>query len=266
MMKLVINPTADELEVLLARPVMAMKSIKKIVKPILKKVKQKGDAALYKYALEYDHVEIKELIVSEEEIENAEELLDNDLKIAIQQAQRNIEKFHALQRQKELVVDTLPGVTCKRKSVPITRVGLYIPGGTAPLFSTALMLGIPAKLAGCREIVLCTPPKKDGKIPAAILYAAHLIGIDRIIKAGARPLPRWLMARNRCQKCIKSLALGISSWQRPSKLYRKKASPSICQPGLRKWPCTPMKPPYHRSWQQTCFLKPNTGPIARCCW
>ncbi len=183
-MKLIISPKQEELENILSRPVMELKNIKKIVKPILKKVKKKGDAALYKYALEYDHVELDSLTVSTDEIKNSIESLDNELKDAIQLAKDNIEKFHALQQQEELIVETMPGVTCRRKSVPISNIGLYIPGGSAPLFSTVLMLGVPAKLAGCPNIVLCTPPKKDGKIPDAIVYAAKLIGIDHIIKAG----------------------------------------------------------------------------------
>jgi len=178
------NPSDRALEDILARPVQDIKSIKKIVKPILKNVKRKGDLALFKYALEYDHVQLEQLVVSEQEIAEAADSVDDSLKNAIEKAVANIKKFHNAQVHPELKVETIPGVTCYRKSVPIQKVGLYIPGGTAPLFSTVLMLGIPASIAGCEEIVLCTPPNKKGFIHPAILYAAQLVGINKVIKCG----------------------------------------------------------------------------------
>jgi len=178
------NPSGEELENALRRPVKKLKNIKKIVKPILKNVKAKGDRALFKYCMEYDHVQLTHLVVTKKEIDNANKQVKDDLKQAIITAKKNIEKFHLAQQTEELVVETSPGIICKRKSVPIERVGLYIPGGTAPLFSTVLMLAIPAKIAGCRELVLCTPPNKKGKIHPAILYSANLVGIDKILKVG----------------------------------------------------------------------------------
>ncbi len=178
------NPKGDELEAALKRPVKKLKNIKKIIKPILKNVKLKGDRALIKYNLEYDHVHLTDLIVSQEEIEAGCKHVSKQLKNAINIAKNNIEKFHVLQKTADLEVETMPGIVCKRKSVAIEKVGLYIPGGTAPLFSTVLMLAIPAKLAGCKELVLCTPPNKSGKVHPAILYCAQLIGIDRIVKVG----------------------------------------------------------------------------------
>lgn len=183
-MKIIINPIEDRWPKLLARPVQKSKEINKIVKPILKKVKRNKDLALIKFALEYDHVHLKELIVNEQDIDSAVEKVSVELKDAIQIAYENILKFHDAQHQEELAIEVMPGVTCKRKSVAIQRVGLYIPGGTAPLFSTVLMLGIPAKVAGCKEIVLCSPPDREGNIHPAILYTAKLIGITKIIKAG----------------------------------------------------------------------------------
>ena len=183
-MKMLKNPSAAELELALERPVKRLKNIKKIVKPILKNVKNKGDRALFKYTLEYDHVQLSELVVSADEIKVACDHLNEGLKEAIKVAVTNIEKFHRAQITAPLEIETMPGVICKRKSVPIEKIGLYIPGGSAPLFSTVLMLAIPAKLSGCKELVLCTPPNKHGKIHPAILYCAHLTGIDRVVKVG----------------------------------------------------------------------------------
>lgn len=183
-MKLLINPSTEKWTKHLARPVQQTKKINKIVKPILEKVARSGDKALRKFAEEFDHVELDSLLVSPEEVTAAKELVSNELKKAIGVAKANIEKFHAAQASAELIVEVMPGVTCRRKSVPIQRVGLYIPGGTAPLFSTVLMLGIPAQLAGCAEIVLCTPSNGKGQVHPAILYTADLVGISKIVKVG----------------------------------------------------------------------------------
>lgn len=183
-MQLLVNPSPEKWKKNLARPVQKTKEINKIVKPILKKVQKNGDKALKKFAQEYDHVQLESLLVSAQEIKVSRDLVSKELKEAIAVAKSNIERFHAAQFTPELIEEVMPGVVCRRKSVPIQRVGLYIPGGTAPLFSTVLMLGIPAKLAGCQEIVLCTPPNREGKIHPAILYTANLIGITKIAKVG----------------------------------------------------------------------------------
>lgn len=183
-MKILDNPAKDTWKKHLARPVFKTKEINKIVKPILRKVKRNGDKALLKFAMEYDHVELDSLFPSEVEIQAASAAISPELKAAINVAKTNIERFHMAQATPELVDEVMPGVICRRKSVPIQKVGLYIPGGTAPLFSTVLMLGIPAVLAGCKEIVLCSPPNKEGKIHPAILYTANLIGITKIVKVG----------------------------------------------------------------------------------
>jgi histidinol dehydrogenase len=183
-MQLLVNPSPEKWKKNLARPVQKTKEINKIVKPILRKVQKNGDKALRKFAQEYDHVHLDSLLVSPQEIKAAKELVSKELKEAISTAKSNIERFHAAQFTTELIEEVMPGVVCRRKSVPIQRVGLYIPGGTAPLFSTVLMLGVPAKLAGCKEIVLCTPPNREGKIHPAILYTADLIGISKIVKVG----------------------------------------------------------------------------------
>lgn len=183
-MKLLLNPEAEIWQKELARPVQKSKQINKIVKLILRKVQRSGDKALLKFALEYDHVQLDSLFVKDSEIDAAQLAISQQLKDAIEVAKTNIERFHAAQATPELIQEVMPGVVCKRKSIPIQRVGLYIPGGTAPLFSTVLMLGVPAKLAGCSEIILCTPPNREGKIHSAILYTARLIGIHKILKIG----------------------------------------------------------------------------------
>jgi len=183
-MKLLVNPSPEIWQKHLARPAMDTKKIKKIIKPIFEKVAKSGDKALRKFAQEYDHVHLDSLLATTEEIQAAANLLPPELIKAIALAKSNLEKFHAAQATPELVVEVMPGVTCSRKSVPIQRVGLYIPGGTAPLFSTVLMLGIPAQLAGCREIALCTPTNRKGEIHPAILYTAHLVGITKVVKIG----------------------------------------------------------------------------------
>jgi len=183
-MQVVEFPKREEWAQLLQRPAMEQVSLEKKVKKILDKVKAGGDKAVKKMTKEFDSVKIKNLLVSEKEIAEAIALVPGELKDAIAIAKNNIAAFHALQLQQEQAIETMPGVKCWRKAVAIEKVGLYIPGGTAPLFSTVLMLGIPAKLAGCKEIVLCTPPQKDGTIHPVILFAAQLAGITKIFKAG----------------------------------------------------------------------------------
>lgn len=183
-MKIFINPDKSTWRALLRRPVFEIASLEATVSGILQAVQTEGDAAVRRYTEQFDKVEIESLQVTETEIEEAVASLDADLKLPIQTAKANIEKFHRQQIQPIEVVETMPGVRCWRKSVGIERVGLYIPGGTAPLFSTVLMLGVPAKLAGCKEIILCSPPNKEGKIHPAILYTAHLVGVTKIFKAG----------------------------------------------------------------------------------
>jgi len=168
----------------LSRPVLDTSALEQKVSEILTAVKQGGDAAVKKFSLQFDKVSPEQLEVGSEEIEASATLVEEELQLAIRQALRHIEAFHRVQRQTVEAVETMPGVQCWRKSVAIEKVGLYIPGGTAPLFSTLLMLGIPAKLAGCREIVLCSPPDPQGRLHPAILYAAKLVGVTKIYKAG----------------------------------------------------------------------------------
>ena len=183
-MKILLNPSPEKWQKHLARTAMESAKIKEIVKPIFEKVARTGDKALRKFAKEFDHVKLDSLLASQEEIQAAADQLSPELIEAIALAKSNIEKFHAAQATPELVVEVMPGVTYRRKSVPIQRVGLYIPGGTAPLFSTVLMLGIPAQLAGCTEVAICTPTNRKGEIHPAILYTAQLVGITKVVKIG----------------------------------------------------------------------------------
>lgn len=183
-MEVIKYPKKEIWSSILKRPTFDTRTLETKVQAVLDDIKQNGINAVKKYTLEFDKVELKELAVSNEEIYEAEKLISEELKNAIQLAKNNIESFHKSQAEVAKVIETMPGVKCWRKSIAIQKVGLYIPGGTAPLFSTILMLGVPAKLAGCEEIILCTPPDKQGKINPAILYTAKLIGITKIFKVG----------------------------------------------------------------------------------
>lgn len=177
-------PKEKELQTALQRPVINNLELEKKVTAILNDVKINGDKAVKKYVLEFDKVDLKNTLVQKEEIIYAIAALSPELKNAIKVAFKNINKFHSAQKEKVQKIETTPGVVCWRKSVGIEKVGLYIPGGSAPLFSTVLMLGIPAAIAGCKEVILCTPPDKSGKVNPAILYAAELVGIKKIYKIG----------------------------------------------------------------------------------
>lgn len=183
-MKQYIYPDKGQWKEIIQRPVLETTILESRVGSILKDVKENGDQAIKDYTLQFDKVLVEVLRVQENEIEEAVKRVGDDLRAAIQQAKKNIEKFHAAQKQQTIMIETMPGVKCWRKSVPVEKVGLYIPGGTAPLFSTILMLAIPAQLAGCREVILCTPPDTDGKINPAILYTAEITGVTKIFKAG----------------------------------------------------------------------------------
>ena len=183
-MKVVKYPRNQDWEILTKRPEIARNELDAIVSEVLENVKTNKDQALVEYAQKFDSVTLTSLSVSETEITEAITLVSDELKAAISLAKNNIEKFHAAQKSTVEIIETTPGVQCWRKSLPIEKVGLYIPGGTAPLFSTILMLGVPATLAGCKEIVLCSPPNKKGKIHPAILYTANIIGVTKIFKVG----------------------------------------------------------------------------------
>lgn len=183
-MKIIKDPSRNDWFELLKRPAFNSAALESAVESILENVKLNGDVAIRKYTKEFDKVELESLVVLESEFLEAEKNVSDDLKNAIQAAKSNIEKFHASQKEEIKVVETTAGVLCWRKSVGIEKVGLYIPGGSAPLFSTVLMLGVPAILAGCQEIILCTPPDANGEVNATILYTAKLVGIKKVFKVG----------------------------------------------------------------------------------
>ncbi len=180
--------------------------LEQTVAEIIAQVRERGDEALREYASRFDGVELSDLRVSETEIAEAEQRVDEALKQAIAVAAGNIERFHAAQTMQPVEVSTMPGVECVQRAVPITNVGLYIPGGNSPLFSTVLMLAVPARLAGCKHIVMCTPPGKDGKVNAAILYAARLAGVTEIYKVGGA-------------QAVAAMAYGTQSIPRVSKIF-----------------------------------------------
>lgn len=183
-MKLINNPDRSQWDELLKRPTLNTENLFDTVRGIIDRVRAEGDAAVLALEEQFDKVKLSSLVVSSEEWQEAETLLSDELKTAIRLAKQNIETFHAAQRFEGKRVETQPGVTCWQKAVAIEKVGLYIPGGTAPLFSTVLMLAIPAKIAGCSEIVLCTPPGRNGKVHPAVLFAAQVAGVSKIFKAG----------------------------------------------------------------------------------
>lgn len=177
-------PTKEFWKDILKRPAIDTTSLEATVQSVLSDIKANGQSAVKKYTLQFDKVNLENILASDNEFVLAEKLISDELKQAIQLAKKNIETFHSAQKENTQVIETMTGVKCWRKSIAIQKVGLYIPGGTAPLFSTILMLGVPAKLAGCSEIILCTPPDVNGNINPAILYAAKLIGITKVYKVG----------------------------------------------------------------------------------
>ena len=183
-MNLHLHPPRDTWQQMLQRPTFETQQLEATVSDILKDVKIRGDEAVRDYTAKFDKVHLENFQVEKAEFDEARHLVSPELKAALLTAKSNIARFHESQRMKTQRVETMPGVQCWRKSVPIDKVGLYIPGGTAPLFSTVLMLGIPAAIAGCREVVLCTPPQTDGKVNPVILYAAELVGIRSVFKIG----------------------------------------------------------------------------------
>lgn len=183
-MKTIINPPKNNWSVILQRPTQSIESIEEKVISIFDDVKLNGNDAIKRYTQIFDNVELTNLFVSNEEIKTSEKLVSKELKKAISIAKQNIEKFHSAQKTNKVYVETAEGVECWQEKRSIQKVGLYIPGGTAPLFSSVLMLAIPAQIAGCKEIILCSPPNEKGKINPAIIYAAQLCGVTKILKVG----------------------------------------------------------------------------------
>jgi histidinol dehydrogenase len=205
-MNIIKYPNQTEWAALLERPHRDASELRETVQTVLEQIRQGGDAAVKEFELKFDKVKLDSLAVTEVELDEAEKLVSEELKDALKLAHANIEKFHAAQKFVGEKVESAPGVVCWQKSVPIETVGLYIPGGTAPLFSTVLMLATPAKIAGCQEIVLCTPPDKEGKVHPAILMAAKVAGVSKIFKAGG-------------VQAIGAMAYGTESVPKVSKIF-----------------------------------------------
>lgn len=205
-MQVIVNPEPRDWAALTARPQMQREVISRRVADILEAVRTEGDRALLALTEQIDGIRLNTTVVTPDEIEEAARQIDPALKTAIETAAGNIRRFHAAQQPAPVEVETLPGVRCLQRAVPIQRVGLYIPGGSAPLFSTVLMLAIPARIAGCRELVLCSPPDKTGRIAPVILYTAALCGVDRIFKAGGA-------------QAIAAMAYGTQSIPRTDKIF-----------------------------------------------
>lgn len=205
-MKTELLPPRDTWPSLCRRPAMNSSELQEKVRNILEKVRNEGDKALFSYAEEFDNTHLESLRVEYPELSQSEALIPESLKQSIRVAGANIEKFHKAQLINEMAVETAEGVKCWRKKLPVEKVGLYIPGGTAPLFSTVLMLAIPAKVAGCSEIVLCTPPSKDGTINPLILYAAYIAGVTNVFRAGGA-------------QAIAAMAFGTKSIPKVDKIF-----------------------------------------------
>ena len=205
-MNIIKYPAPSDWANIVARPHIDMTHLNDTVSKVIDEIRQGGDAAVKKYEKEFDHVELDSLLVSKDEMRAAQKHIPADLRDAMQLAHENIRKFHAAQQFNEIKVETAPGVVCWQKAIPIERVGLYIPGGTAPLFSTVLMLATPAKIAGCKHIIMCTPPDKTGHVNPAILAAASIAGIDHVYKAGG-------------VQAIAAMAYGTESVPKVSKIF-----------------------------------------------
>ncbi|TRW27311.1 histidinol dehydrogenase [Flavobacterium zepuense] len=206
MIQKIINPDIDQWQALCERPALPQLDVQELVQQIFTEIKRNGDEAVKKYTGFFDDAIVENVKVSAEAIDAVAKQIPNDLKRAIHLAKSNIEKFHTSQQEDVKVVETTPGVECWRESRPIERVGIYIPGGSAPLFSTVLMLGIPAKIAGCKEIILCSPPDKKGNINPAILYTAQLVGITAVYAIGGI-------------QAIGAMAIGTESITRVDKIF-----------------------------------------------
>ncbi|MBQ8046664.1 MAG: histidinol dehydrogenase [Prevotella sp.] len=205
-MNIIRYPDQSEYDAIVRRPEVDLSALEAVVSEILARVERDGDEAIREYERQFDHADLSSLTVSEAEFEEAEAAVTPELRHALELAHQNIATFHAAQRFEEQRVETCPGVTCWQRSVPIESVGLYVPGGTAPLFSTVLMLATPARIAGCKDIVLCTPPSSTGKVNHAILVAARIAGVSRVFKIGG-------------VQAIAAMSYGTSSVPKVSKIF-----------------------------------------------
>lgn len=265
-MEILNNPSRDTWDALTERNIPNDAAIEESVREIVATVKAQGDEALRTYARKFDGTEIMEIEISEAERQAATAKVAENVKRAIATAAKNIAAFHAAQRPVPVEVETAKGVCCYQRAVPIQRVGLYIPGGQAPLFSTVLMLGLPARIAGCKEVVLCTPQGHDGEVAPEIIYAANVCGITHIYRVGGA-------------QAIAAMAYGTESIRRVDKIFGPgnrfvtKAKQIVSQTTAIDMPAGPSEvlvmadsSAVPALWLPTCFLKRNTGATAKPCW
>lgn len=265
-MNIIRYPKKEAWAEILRRPVCDTKQIESSVRTILEAIKDGGDRVLRELTRKFDGADIAELAVSPDEFTVAARRTPYDLKAAIRTAKLNVEKFHAAQSEEVKSIETTPGVVCWRRSVPIEKVGLYVPSGTAPLFSTVLMLGIPARLAGCGEIIICSPPGADGAVADSILYTASLCGIKKVYKiGGAQAIAALAYGTETIPNVYKIFGPGNQFVTCENKLSLPR-SRSICRPALLKWPCLPTSRAYRLLSRPTCFHRPNTGLTVRYYW
>ena len=266
-MEVIKYPSKADWPSLVKRPALDVTTLFDTVRTVLNEVRSEGDAAVKRYEEKFDKVTLSGLQVSEEEIKEARELVSEDLKQAIRTAKANIEKFHASQRFTGQKVETTSGVTCWQKAVAIEKVGLYIPGGTAPLFSTVLMLAVPAHIAGCKEIVLCTPPNREGKVHPAILFAAETAGVSKIFKAGGiQAIAAMAYGTESVPKVYKIFGPGNQYVTAAKQLVSLKTLPSTCPQALPKWKSLPTEQQIRTLLPPISFHRQSMEQIARLCW
>ena len=235
-MKTINNPPKSQWPALCERPQIELDFLEGSVKNIINRVRKSGDEALRELTLQFDKVQIDVIQVSDQEVSEALTSIPSALKTSILAAAKNIEVFHAAQRRASEKIETMPGVTCWRKATAIQKVGIYIPGGSAPLFSTVLMLGVPARLAGCEEVILCSPPDRNGKINPTILFAAQLTGVKKIYKVGgAQAIAAMAFGTETIPNVSKIFGPGNQYVTKAKQLISRRALPLICQLAHRRY-------------------------------
>lgn len=252
----------------LTRPVQTVAArTRDAVAALIADVRTRGDAALREITARFDGVSLDSFAVSEAEFVTAEAAVPPELRQAMQDAVARIDTFHRAGMSQGYAVETAPGVVCEKIVRPIGRVGLYVPAGSAPLPSTALMLGVPARLAGCREVVLCTPPRKDGSVDPAVLVAAQLTGVRRVFKlGGAQAIAAMAYGTESLPSCDKLFGPGNSYVTEAKQQVAQSGAAAIDMPAApRKSWSSPMRVRSRRSWLLICCRRPNTAPIRRCC-
>ena len=272
MTNIYINPSRDAWEALCMRPSARNEAVRELVEAILERVRTRGDEALQELSLEIEGRPLGSLEVTQAELEEAGKKVSARVKEAIGQAFENIRAFHEAQRPREICLETAPGVKCIQRPVPIEKVGLYIPGGSAPLFSTVLMLAVPARIAGCPHVILCTPAGKDGKVSPEVLFAASLCRVDRIFKLGGAQAVAAMAYGTRTVPRVDKVFGPGNQYVTTAKQLLSAGTVAIDLPAgpsevmvLSDESTLPMKPPPRPLPPQTFSPRPSTAPTARSC-